>query len=351
MDATRIREARLRIKEAPAEPAARFVQAFDESRRGLEKISRAGISRVEAALVDLRREIRARLALMAGAPAEPFLVRILPQVEAEITAALADFTRMATAEARDRLAQAFELGSTVTANALGAAGVPLAAPAVTPQLLASLGAATESTFAALTSRIASRITREVRSAAAALQPASQAITRIEDILKSATIRDRVKRRIGYGFQSEAIVRTDVGRIYSSAQQAASEQIAETIPDLRKSWVTTLARRRGHREAEARYAPGGERGPIPVKQRFVVTEYSRSDPNVQGFWTSRRTGLVYRNPAWRARTGRPKTDRMLFPRDPAASAGNTVQCTCLSQDVLPELEKAAEKAAGVLQRGG
>ena len=45
-----------------------------------------------------------------------------------------------------------------------------------------------------------------------------------------------------------------------------------------------------------------------------------------------------------------TDRMLFPRDPSASAGNVIQCRCVIIDIVPELEESMDKVKGIISQG-
>ena len=198
------------------------------------------------------------------------------------------------------------------------------------------------------SRLGERINVQIRQAAVGLQPASGAIRNVERLLRtSEEVRRGLRRRIGFGQQAEAIVRTETMRVFSNAQQAASEQIAQTIPDLRKRWlISPQNTRRGHKEADDRYAPGGETGPIRIDQKFEVTEQSR---------TGRTEFITVGNGGQRVinlrapivRRGRVITDRMLFPRDPSADVANVVNCTCTTLDVLEELEDATDRARGII----
>ena len=275
------------------------------------------------------------------------------QVEADIREALNFVTRNATASVRSTLDRAFAAGSRITPTALGAGGISAAFPTIAPALLTTLAQATEIALTELVSRLDQRIAEQLRLSAIGLEPTSAAVRRIERLLRTSREIEVGRRlRTGFASQAEAIVRTEINRVYQSAQSATSSILADTIPGLRKRWVTTLANRRGHREAEARYAPGGEVGPIPVNRRFRVTDFSRSDRNVSGFWTTRTAAgfqRVYRGDT-RARTGSPRTDRMLHPLDPSASAGNTISCTCIILEVLPGLESAQQQTLGILQGG-
>lgn len=343
-----------RLQEIDGPQAERFVKAYDRSRAQLTRLTNRGVRDIERVLRDFRVEIAGRLALLVENPAQPFTIRVTPQITTEIRRSIDDLVRTANPGVQASLEKAFDLGSSVTASAFTAAGVPITFPTLSPSILASLGATTENVLTELGTRLGDRILREIRLSAAGLEPSSAAIGRIDDFLRTSTeVRRGLRRRIGFGFQAESIVRTEIPRIFSNAQQAASEQISQSVPDLRKRWVTTLRKRRGHREAEARYATGGEIGPILVKNRFRVTDFSRSDFNVGGFWTTRTEGgaqRVYRGKP-RARSGRPITDRMLFPRDPAGSAGNVVNCTCIVLEVVPSLERVGNRMLGVLQQGG
>jgi len=301
----------------------------------------------------LRREITGRINSLTTGPRAQFTAVLAARVEADIREALNFVTRNATASVRSTLERAFEAGSRITPTALGAGGVNAAFPTVAPALLTTLAEATEIALTELVSRLDQRIVEQLRLSAIGLEPTSAAVRRIENLLRTSREVEFGRRvRTGFASQAESIVRTEINRMYQSAQAATSSILGDTIPGLRKRWVTTLGKRRGHREAEARYAPGGEVGPIPVNDRFRVTDFSRSDRNVAGFWTTRGAGgfqRVYKGKT-RARRGSPITDRMLHPLDPTASPGNVLFCTCLTLEVLPGLESAQQQTLGILQGG-
>lgn len=341
-------KARRRLREQDGPAAERFLRAFDRARDRLRRITGQSARDMNRLIRDLRNEIAARMAMFTGLPSDPFTVAIIPGLTDEIRVALDEFTRAAGSQITERMDDAFTIGGRVTSSALTAAGLPAFAPIVAPDLLASAAAASTGLVTDITGLLADQITRALQFSALGLEPTSAAIRRVTDLLRMRALVPGFQPRIGFGFQAEAIVRTEIGRIYSTAQQAASEQISTTIPDLRKRWVTTLGRRREHKEAERRYAPGGETGPIPVNRRFEIVDRSRTGLNVQGFWT--RFGRVYKGKR-RFRRGRVRVFRMLHPRDPRGGAGAVVNCSCVVLEVLPEIERATDRALGILQRGG
>ncbi len=333
--------------------ATRIARAYERGRRLLRSLESEGVAALRSLLVDLRREITARINSVTAGPRAQFTADLAAQIEADIREALNFVTRNATASVRSTLERAFDAGSRITPTALGAGGVNAAFPTVAPAILTTLSQATEIALTELVSRLDQQIVEQLRLSAIGLEPTSGAVRRIENLLRTSREVEFGRRlRTGFASQAEAIVRTEINRMYQSAQSATSSILGETIPGLRKRWVTTLGKRRGHREAEARYAPGGEVGPIPVNDRFRVTDFSRSDRNVAGFWTT-RTGAgfqrVYKGKA-RARSGSPITDRMLHPLDPTASPGNVLFCTCIILEVLPGLESAQQQTLGILQGG-
>ena len=328
------------LKEQTADRGERFAKTFARARTDMVKISAIGERQMIKFLQELRVEINERVQSFVVNPRQPFLSQIIPQIEEEIRTAVAGFAERATVETVARMQDAFGVGSRVTANAFRDAGVNLAFPSVSPELLATLSAATADILTDVSSSLADKIAASIRTSAIGLEPSSTTMLRVGSLIKtSKEFIDGKRRRIGFAFQAEEIVRTETGRIYSNAQQAAAEQIAVTIPKLQKRWLTVGGGRvrQGHMEAQRRYEPGGERGPIPVNQSYRVQDFSRigrsrfmtlggrvSPP--QGV-----TGLrVIRKDF--TRRGRVITDRMLFPRDPSATPGNVVNC------LLPDNEQ-------------
>lgn len=359
MTTATITKARQQLREQSSEQVARFSRVYATGARQLDGLTNQGISRLNRLLRELRFDIRSKLAQLTGGLDDPFTVRIVPTIAEEINESLLAFTRGANNELAASLSDAFGLGSSITSRALSSIGIPLGAPAISPQLLASLIGTTEDVMIEMTNRLGQRIMGQVRLAAVGLEPTSAVMNSIDNILRtSEEVRRGVRRRIGFGFQAEAITRTEVGRVFSVAQQAAGEQISESIPDLRKQWVTRSKERRGHLRAERKYATDGITGPIPIKQRFIVQDFSRTGTTSfltlgkriqppQGPLPGQR---VVKTRTYRRR-GRVFTDRMLFPRDPSASAGNVVNCTCVVVEFLPEIEEAVQRTLGVIQRGG
>ena len=351
----RIRSALL---EAEADDRRRFARRFAQSRRDAFNLTKAGARRVTGVLSEFRPELLDRLDAFSTDPDLPFLIRQSPAIRKEMAAAIAQLVDGASVEIRQSLEDAFFLGQGVTAGALQAANVPAVFPSISGELLASAAAATDTLLTEAGERLLNQVMRKVRFGAIGLEPSSATRSGIVDLLRtSKEVRQGVRRRIGFAFQADTIARTEIGRLYSNAQQAASEQISQQIPDLKKQWVTTLKDRRGHREVEERYAIGGSIGPIPVKSRFIVKDFSRT-----GTATFMTLGGKVRPPGFAGpgqrvigvdafqRRGTVKTDRMLFPRDPGASAGNVINCSCFVVDVVPGFEEVQQQALGVIDQG-
>lgn len=154
----------------------------------------------------------------------------------------------------------------------------------------------------LTTQIRERITREITLAVLGGKPAFQVMQEIARVLRTVPGREGMGT---FAYQAERIVRTEMNRAYSLANEARQQQVAATVPDMRKYWVDAEdARvRPAHAEAGSRYRPGGDPGPIPVKDAFSVGG-----------------------------------ERMRYPHDPLASAKNTIFCRCRVVLFHPEWDR-------------
>lgn len=98
------------------------------------------------------------------------------------------------------------------------------------------------------------------------------------------------------YQAERIVRTESNAIYSLASQVRQQQVADDTTGMRKYWVTAhdVRVRPDHTSAGQRYAPGGDPGPIPFGQDYMVGG-----------------------------------EHMKMPHDPRSSAKQRINCRCIS----------------------
>jgi len=330
--------------------ANQFLRQFRRGRENLDKLTDAGVRDVERLVREFREEIKDRLrSILPSDPKAPFLIRQLPAIANEIDSAVQELAQRANARINENLASAFDAGGKVSFDSIKAAGVAVAVPSISPEILATLSSVKDNVILGLAERMGDRINSQIRQTAVGLQPASQAIRNIERLLRTSDqVRPGLRRRIGFGIQAETIVRTETMRVFSNAQQSASEQIATTIPDLRKRWLTSPRNtRRGHKEAEDRYAPGGQIGPIKISETFRVSEFSRIGNTKFITVTKGGSRVIMLDTRQPRRGGRIITDRMLFPRDPGASPANVINCTCTVIDVLPDLEDATDRAKGII----
>ena len=347
------------LKEDESKNAARFVKSFRDSSDDLFKSSDKAVKRLIAVLDDFAEEFKRRLEFFLPSDIDaPFLTKVIPQIKQGLAQAISELNTIAQKDLLNNLEDAFDLGAIVTPNAFKSAGLPIAFPVLDAEILKVLSRDAVNLWIESTKRLDEKITTQLNRSAAGLQPASQAIVNIERELRTDPVlrRGGIRRRTRFAFQAEQITRTELGRIFSVAQQNSSEIIAsDSIPDLRKMWDTTgdTRVRRGHKDAERIYKPGGSIGPIPIKSRFVVKDFSRT-----GFSSFLTLGKKIKPKGFKGgqravplrfrRRGRVITDRMLHPRDPSASAGNVILCRCVVMDIPPDLEKALNKVIGLIQ---
>jgi len=344
---------------ADSEGSEKFVKSFADSRKSLFSLSDQAVINLMSLMKDFREDSLERLRFdRPSDPRAPFNVRILPDLERSLNSSLNTLKQRSNQEFSDKLDLGFDLGQGVTARAMVAANVPVAFPQIAPSVLAGLSRDAVNVYSEMFDDLGIAITNQVNRSVAGLQSSSQAMRRINRLLRtSPEVRAGQRKRVKFAFQAEEIVRTEMGRVFSSAQQSASEQLADSIPGLKKRWIPVGDGRvrRGHGEAGSIYAPGGEIGPIPIKQKFRITDYSRTgstnfmtlggSASPKGF----TGGLSVIKVETYQRRGRLIVDKMLFPRDPSASAGNVIQCRCVTMDVIPNLEKTLDKSIGIIQQ--
>ena len=335
--------AKTRIIEASTEDINKFLNVYLSSRRSLESLIEDSIVQMLAAMNQLAAEIRARVLALIANPDDVVSLTVLSSMRAQLRSVSNEFLSNALLLSASEMVRAAEFGSSVTASAFAELGISTLRPLFNDRTLQTALLSRQNIFRAMTRALEERIMGQVQSSLLGVIPPSGAIRNIERILRFS----EQGKRIGFGFQAEAIARTEIGGIYSEAQQAASEQIAETIPGLRKKWITTLASRRGHKVVQAATAPGGSTGPIPIKERFVVQDFSRTGFSEFATFRTKRGKRVVKLPTSFARRGSVITDRMLHPRDPSASAGNRVNCTCVVIEVLPDVDQQIERSKGII----
>ena len=118
---------------------------------------------------------------------------------------------------------------------------------------------------------------------------------------------------GVASRAEGIVKTELGRVFSSATQAQLEQTAASVDDMRKRWLAS-GNRLMPRDAHIAEHMQTLAEPIPHDKPFMINGHA-----------------------------------LMFPRDPSAPAGETIRCGCRHIAVHPDLgiisgpfDKAIEK---------
>lgn len=244
-------------------------------------------------LLDLARR---RIAAQLAAQASDYERWRLPVLRQAIEREMAVFSAAAGKAVEQGAAQAWTAGRTLVDAPLEASGrvtVVATLPDLSTTQLSAISAFMVDRIADISSRTASRITQELGLVMIGQQSPSDAIGKLTRIF--AGDRER----------AITIVRTEIGRVFAVAGQARLEQVAASVPTMKKQW-----RRSGK-----------------VHSRW---NHDAIDGQVQD--VDKPFELV---------TPKGETVLMMHPRDPAAPIGETINCGCESLPYMDEWEVASK----------
>lgn len=254
-------------------------RAFNADRakqiRRLARLQIDAVGEIERQLRDAAEDVARRLAA-AGDDWQRARLRAL---QAEIGQALEDWRRGATQAAGGNLRRAWTAGGELISGPLAAAGVDFT-PRLNLGALAALEQGLTDKITNITTRALNRINSEIAQVLIGTRPPVEAIGNVQRWLGGSTRR-----------RARGIVYDEVGRAYSAASQASMSQATSLLPGLKKRWLHS-----------------GKRSPRPDHLAAHGQVVAVNDPFVIA------------------------GEELMFPRDPSGSAGNIINCGCLSVPV-------------------
>jgi len=232
--------------------------------------------------------------ILAGAPTD-YERWSLPQLQREIRGALDEFGDRGAGRISSAAGRAWDLGHEQVSAPLQAAGVRLAAPQISTTQLVAMRAFMVDRIKDIGVQAANKIGAELGLVVIGARSPSDAIGAVTRILGESS-RER----------ATTIVRTELGRAFSSAAQASMLEDAKVLPGLKKQW-----RRSGklHPRLHHDLADGQV---VDVDQPFVLKPF-----------------------------GRPAVE-LMYPRDPRAPVSETINCGCVA---IPFMEHWTVSAPG------
>lgn len=259
----------------PAERAKAFANAQRQQLRRLPRIQRDVVAEIERQLQAAAADVARRLA----AAGDTWQRSRLQALQREIAAALAAWQGQAAGVATAGLARAWTAGAELLSLPLEAAQVSFA-PRVNLAALRALQSAVTDRIADISTRSVDRINSAIAQVLIGTTPAAKAISQVSEILGGAARR-----------RARTIVVDELGRAYARSTQDAMSQATTLLPGLKKRWLGSGKR---HPRPEHAAAHGQI---VPVNDPFVVAG-----------------------------------EALMYPRDPNASTGNTINCGCFSVPV-------------------
>lgn len=203
---------------------------------------------------------------------------VLAELQADIRRAMAEFSELAAAKVSTAAGQAWDAGQALIDAPLSAAGFRIdgLVPVLDTRQLIAMRAFMTDRIKDVGIQAANKINTELGLVALGAQPQTNAVTRVTAIL-GETSRAR----------AITIVRTELSRVYGTASQERLTQAAAVVPGLRKQW------RRSGKVHSRLYHDLADGQVVDAGKHFKLGN-----------------GV-----------------RLLFPHDPAAPAGETINCGC------------------------
>lgn len=261
---------------SPSERRRRFLANLRRQiqRRGLQRDEH--VEKVLGSLVKLQQEI---VVTLDGLPTE-FQAAWLPNLQEEIDAQIDRWSARARGEFGDTLREAWELGPEIVDGPFAAVNVELRRPLLPSSLLEELTSDRLDLMKDLGPVAKERLRRFLRSGLLGGKTPHEVMKEMGHTLGSPGPFRFI------AFRAETVYRTEMGRIHSTAGQLRLEQAAEKVPGLGKEWWWSGKSRSTH-------------AAINHQKRAADQPF-----DVAG-------------------------EKLQYPRDPAGSASNTINCGCES----------------------
>lgn len=239
-----------------------------------------------ALLNDTLAQIRARILTEEG-----WRLENARNLQAQVNDLIAIFQREATARASGAVVKAYELGVRSVDDPLSVSGIRVPIARLSRNVVAVLQGYSADLIKSIADEARTGINAAITQGLLGQQSPFDTMKRISAIVGNP---DRLSDLTGVSARAEKIYRTETGRVYSIATQARQDQIAQMVPDLMKMWVATG----DHRTRTGHLAAHGQI--VRIDTPFKVAAY------VGG-----------------------QKEELMYPRDPAGSPGNTINCRCRS----------------------
>ena len=258
----------------------------------IRRLDAEGVRTTVKAVDEVRKEIR-RTIRDAG----DFSTFHLRSIQGEVNDLLSRFAETHPAEMRRFMDEGFELGLAKLDEPLAAARVAVQLPTITLEQV-SAAALVPAHYGELIRGVSDQarelITREITLGAMGAKTPNEVMKGID----AAFGRPGVRK--GISLRAESIARTELKRVQSFATDARLKQAAEVVKELEQEWAWSGVSRIEHAMADGQTRKIGR--PFDVGG-----------------------------------------EGLMFPRDPAGSPENTINCGC---DAIPFLRGISEERAGL-----
>jgi len=282
---------------------ARYAKVLDNIANRYNRLDDATLRRVIGTLQELRKDIAA--ALLRN-PSDFELWR-LTQLQAAVDEQIEQFNGRLLQALRQGFSDAANLGADMVTEPLRTIGLGFGFNRVDPVVANIITDFSAMLVKDISEDIRARVNGALRLAALGQETPFQVMKRITSPavlgIKSYDgvwgLRSRPDVVKGVAARAEAITRTELTRVFNLAQTQYQKQAADQVPGLLKRWVATGDERTRPAHLMAHYETLSK--PVPYDKPFDVGG-----------------------------------EKMMYPGDPRASAGNTVNCRCRMVTVIPDV---------------
>lgn len=257
-----------------------------------DRLQGDAVKRTISLLNDARKEVISQVA------ATEWEMYHLPQRKAAIERALQEFASQYEIDLHDSQKELWAIGKDLVDAPIRQVGIGIAIPEIDVTALAILQDYSSDLVSGLTGDAIKKINQELTMGMMGAKQPHEVMKAVGMNLNDKSIFRSIAHR------AETIVRTESGRVFEAANQARRESAAQVIPGLKKQW------KHNHSAKMPRISHLAADGQIrEIDEPF----------DVDG-------------------------EQLMYPRDPAGSAANTINCNCYSIPYHENWEVAAENAA-------